>query len=94
MAKQTADTITLSIKVRGETHQVRFQPTLADFNKFTNDMSMSDKVVPTVKYLKRVVVDEDKDTLDTLLNIPSMAMNLAGELNELYIGEIEIEVKK
>lgn len=94
MSKSTGNTITLSIKVRGELHEVRFAPTLEDFNKFTNDMSMSDKVVPTVKYLKRVVHSEDKEKLDALLQIPSMAMNLAGELNELYIGDIEIEVKK
>lgn len=94
MAKQTADTITLSIKIRGEVHEVRFLPTLEDYNKYTNDISMSDKVVPATKYLKRVVHPEDKEKLEALLKFPSVAITLTGELNEEYTGDIEVEVKK
>lgn len=94
MAKQTADTITLSIKVRREVHEIRFLPTLENYNKYTNDISMSDKVVPATKYLKRVVHPEDKEKLEALLNFAGVAITLTGELNQEYTGDIEVEVKK
>lgn len=94
MSKSTGNTITLSIKVRGELHEVRFAPTLEDYNKYTNDISMSDKVVPATKYLKRVVHSEDKEKLEALLKFPSVAITLTGELNQEYTGDIEVEVKK
>lgn len=94
MAKAEEKTITLSIKVKGEFHEVRFLPTLEDYNKYTNDISMSDKVVPATKYLKRVVHSEDKEKLEALLKFPSVAITLTGELNQEYTGDIEVEVKK
>ncbi|WP_153446915.1 putative phage tail assembly chaperone [Vibrio algicola] len=94
MSKSTGNIITLSIKVLGELHEIRFAPTLESYNKYVNDISMTDKVVPSVKYLKRVVVDEDKAVLEPLLNLPSVAISLVGELNEEYTGDIEVEVKK
>lgn len=94
MTKQTANIITLTIKVRGEAQEVRFAPTLERYNKYVNDISMSDKVVPATKYLKGVVVAEDKEKLDMLLQFPSVAITLVGELNEEYTGDIEVEVKK
>lgn len=94
MAKTDAQIIPLSIKVRGELHEVRFLPTLEDYNKYTNDISMSDKVVPATKYLKRVVHSEDKEKLEALLKLPGVAITLTGELNQEYTGDIEVEVKK
>ena len=94
MTKSTGNTITLSIKVRGEKHELRFVPTLADYNKYLNDISMSDKVVPSTKYLKRVVHTDDKEALDALLQVPGVVLTLAGELNEEYAGDVEAEVKK
>ena len=96
MTKQTTDidVITLSLHVRGELHELRFKPTLTDYNKYTNDISMSDKIAPATRYLKRVVVAEDKEKLDALIQLPGVAISLTGELNEEYTGDIEVEVKK
>lgn len=94
MTKQTANIITLTIKVRGEKHEIRFLPTLESYNKYVNDISMSDKVVPATKYLKRVVITEDKETLDMLLKFPGVPLTLVADLNEEYTGDIEVEVKK
>ncbi|MCG7499376.1 putative phage tail assembly chaperone [Vibrio sp. Of7-15] len=72
---------------------IRFEPTLAAFNKLTNETTPFDKVAPATNYLRRIVHKDDKDALDDALKLPGAVMALAGKINEQFQGDLDIEVK-
>ncbi|MDW1615053.1 putative phage tail assembly chaperone [Vibrio sp. Vb2853] len=86
MSKQQ---VTLTVKGK----EIRFEPSLEAFNKFTNETLPFDKVAPATNYLRRIVVKEDKPLLDEALKLPGAVMQLAGLINSEFQGDLEIEVK-
>ncbi|HCE1827444.1 TPA: putative phage tail assembly chaperone [Vibrio parahaemolyticus] len=79
------------ITVKGK--DIRFEPTLEAFNKFTNETLPFDKVAPATNYLRRIVVKDDKSLLDDALKLPGAVMQLAAAVNSEFQGDLEIEVK-
>ncbi|WP_394143777.1 putative phage tail assembly chaperone [Vibrio atypicus] len=79
------------ITVKGQ--DIRFEPTLEAFNKFTNETLPFDKVAPATNYLRRIVVKDDKPLLDEALKLPGAVMQLAAAVNSEFQGDLEIEVK-
>ena len=73
---------------------ISFKPEMARYNKYINEMSMDNKVAPTVNYLNAVVVDEDKAKLKEILAIPGAAIQVAGQLNDEFAPKLEMTVKK
>lgn len=85
---KTDNTITLTIG----SQELRFNPTLAAYNSYINDMMPNDKVAPGVNYLRRIVEKDDREALDELLKRP-LAMKIVAKVNELFEGDVAIEVK-
>lgn len=82
---------TLTLTVAGT--DISFEPTMTAYNGFINDMMPSDKVAPAHNYLKKIVCQESKATLDELLKRPGVALQLAGAINEQFAPTLEITVK-
>jgi polyribonucleotide nucleotidyltransferase len=72
---------------------ITFEPNQTAYNKFINEMTMDNKVVPAHNYLMRIIDADSKDALTEILKRPGAALQLAGKVNELYAPELEIEVK-
>lgn len=65
------------------------------FNKYTNEMAMTNRVAPSHNFLMRAVDDDSKDTLKEFIkNTPGSEVQLAGSLAEEYTPDLEIVAKK
>ncbi|PKH06660.1 putative phage tail assembly chaperone [Moritella sp. Urea-trap-13] len=73
--------------------ELRFEPSLAAYNKYINEMLPNDKVAPATNYLRRVVHKEDKSALDEVLQLPGAVMRVLHKVNEHFESGLEIEVK-
>ncbi|WP_036773628.1 putative phage tail assembly chaperone [Photorhabdus australis] len=76
----------------GET-EIKFEPNMIAYNSMINDMTLDNKIVPIVTYLRRVVQPASKAALDELLQIPGAAMQIVERLNSEYAPKLEIEIK-
>ncbi|HAT1683844.1 TPA: hypothetical protein I8Y21_004601 [Klebsiella oxytoca] len=88
--ENTQDIITLNIGGA----ELHFAPTEAIYNKFVNEMSMENKVAPAKNYLMRCVLAEDKPALEKLIHRPGAAMQIAAKLNEEFVVDLDVTVKK
>lgn len=71
-----------------------FNPNEMDYNKFINEMQMTNKVSPAHNYLRRIVDKDSKAALDEMLKRPGAALQLAAAVNDEYAPELEIKIKK
>ncbi|WGE29416.1 putative phage tail assembly chaperone [Edwardsiella tarda] len=83
---------TITLQVGGYT--LRFTPTEALYNKLINEMSMDNKVAPAKNYLMRCIHDDDKPALKTLIDLPGVALGMVSALNEEFLPDLDITVKK
>lgn len=90
MKNENATTITLTIAGA----DIRFTPTEAIYNKYVNEMAMDNKVAPTKNYLMRCVHPEDKENLEKIIHLPNAAIQIAAKLNEDFVVDLDITVKK
>jgi hypothetical protein len=82
----------LAIEVAG--HDINITLTREHFNKFTNEMSMSDKVAPSHNFLARCVDADSKTALMEYINAtPGSEIELAGALSGAYKPDTQIVVK-
>lgn len=72
---------------------IAFEPNQVAYNKMINEMTMENKVAPSHNYLTRIVTPETKAALEEILKLPGAAIQLAGKVNEIYVPDLEIEVK-
>ncbi|MHC9057796.1 putative phage tail assembly chaperone [Pantoea sp. y20] len=71
-----------------------FAPNRTAYNGLINEMSMTNKIAPTVTYLGRIVQPESKEALNQLIeNHPGIELQLADAVNKIYSPEIAITVK-
>lgn len=83
--------VTLTIKGQ----EIVFNPSLDDYNKFVNEMQMTNKVTPANNYVLRIVDKSCKDALrDILTQSPGAALQIAGVINDEFAPDLEIIVKK
>ncbi|CDL87202.1 putative phage tail assembly chaperone [Xenorhabdus cabanillasii] len=73
--------------------EINFEPNMIAYNSMINDMTMENKIVPIVTYLRRIVQPASKATLDELLQIPGAAMQIVERVNAEYAPKLEIEIK-
>lgn len=85
--------MTTPIVITAAGKDLRFNPDLATYNKYINEVMPHDKVSPATNYLRRIVNKDDKAHLDEVLKKPSALMRLLGLVNEAFEGDLEIEVK-
>jgi len=81
------------IQVTAAGKELRFEPSLAAYNKYINEMMPHDKVAPATNYLRRIVNKDDKAALDEVLQLPGAVMRLLAKVNEHFEDDLEIEVK-
>ncbi|OTA17562.1 putative phage protein [Xenorhabdus vietnamensis] len=74
-------------------NEIKFEPNIVAYNNMINDMTMDNKIVPIVTYLRRIVQPASKSALDELLQIPGAAMQLVEKINSEYAPKLEIEIK-
>ncbi|PHM39804.1 hypothetical protein Xmau_02404 [Xenorhabdus mauleonii] len=74
-------------------NEIKFEPNIVAYNNMINDMTMDNKIVPIVTYLRRIVQQASKSALDELLQIPGAAMQLVEKINSEYAPKLEIEIK-
>ena len=86
----TENTITLQV---GE-HELTFIPTTKAYNDLQNDFTMDNKIAPLKNYLRRIVLREHRDVLNELLEKPGMPASLATAVNNEFVPDVEITVKK
>ncbi|MCC8366021.1 putative phage tail assembly chaperone [Xenorhabdus sp. PB61.4] len=73
--------------------EIKFEPNIVAYNHMINDMTMDNKIVPIVTYLRRIVQPAFKSVLDEFLQIPGAAMQLVEKVNSEYAPKLEIEIK-
>ncbi len=73
--------------------EIRFNPDIAAYNKYLNEMMPNDKVAPATNYLRRIAHKDDKAYLDEVLHKPGAVMKLLMKVNEEYEEDLDIEVK-
>lgn len=77
----------------GET-ELKFTPTVADANNYTNAVGMENKVEPARTYLERTVDPEQKAQLIELMNtVPGLIIELFGTVYEASKGGVKITLK-
>ncbi|HAY0227937.1 TPA: putative phage tail assembly chaperone [Escherichia coli] len=86
----TENTITLQV---GE-NELTFAPTVKDYNDLQNDFMPDNKIAPLKNYLRRIVIKEHRDLLNELLEKPGMPATLATAVNNEFVPDVEITVKK
>lgn len=72
---------------------ISFSPDMATYNKYINEMSMTNKVAPAHNFLVRAVAAEDKESLLKIIERPGATLQIVGKLLEEYTPELEITVK-
>ncbi|WP_237387921.1 putative phage tail assembly chaperone [Xenorhabdus sp. Sc-CR9] len=73
--------------------EIKFEPNIVAYNNMINDMTMDNKIVPIVTYLRRIVQPTSKSALNELLQVPGAAMQLVEKINSDYAPKLEIEIK-
>lgn len=87
----TKTTNAITMTVNGQ--ELTFVPNTGDYNKFINEMAMDNKVAPANNYLRRIVSKECKEALDSILELPGSALQLAEAVNSKYAPKLEIDLK-
>lgn len=83
------DEVTISI----EGVDFTFVRDVAAYDVMINDITMENKVTPTKDYLLTIVKREQRDDLLKIINVPGLALSLAGKVNEVLIPKIEMNLK-
>ena len=73
---------------------LNFTVTLADYNKYINELTPINKVAPARNFLMRTVDADSKDALRELVDLPGVGVQLAMALLDEYMPEVSITVGK
>lgn len=80
------------IEITAGDHELKFNVTLADYDRFVNETMPNNKVAPAKNFLNRTANDECKDAVKELC-AQGMAMELAAVVIEEYKPKIDFAVK-
>jgi hypothetical protein len=84
--------ITIDVTIDGQDYSLQFNVGMADYNRYLNAMNPKDKVAPAHNFVR--AVSTDKAALDPLLKMPGVSLQLAGEILEEYMPQVEVISKK
>lgn len=75
-------------------NEFTFNPTVADANNYINELTVDNKVIPAMNYLKRTVEPDQKELLTEYINqVPGLAMELYAKVSTEARGDIKITLK-
>lgn len=83
---------TIDLKVNGV--HLAFVMGIEPYNKYINEVTMTNKVAPARNLLMRTVTEECKEDLRKILESPSAGVQIAAAVLEEYTPDLEIEVGK
>ncbi|THA14538.1 putative phage tail assembly chaperone [Rodentibacter pneumotropicus] len=63
------------------------------YDQMINDFDSKNKVTPFKDYLLTIVASGQKEELLEIINVPGLAMQIAGKVNEIFVPQIDISVK-
>lgn len=72
---------------------VSFTPNVTAYNKYINDITISNKIAPAHNFLMRIVTPETKEALEEILKRPGAALQIVSKVMDEYTPELEITVK-
>ena len=73
---------------------LNFTVSLADYNKYVNELTPINKVTPARNFLMRTVDADSKDALREMVDLPGVGVQLAMTLLDEYMPEVSITVGK
>lgn len=73
---------------------LNFTVTLADYNKYINEITPFNKIAPGRNFLMRTVDADSKDALREVVDLPGVGVQLAMTLLDEYMPEVSITVGK
>jgi endonuclease III len=71
-----------------------FTVTLADYNKYINEITPFNKVSPARNFLMRTVDADSKDALREVVDLPGVGVQIAASVLEEYTPDVQITVGK
>lgn len=71
-----------------------FTVTLADYNKYINELTHINKVTPARNFLMRTVDADSKDALREMVDLPGVGLQIVSTLLEEYMPDVNIIVGK
>lgn len=80
----------ITLRVNGT--PILFDMTADIYNKYIDEIQPTKKTGPTRNMLMRAVHPDSKDALKAVVDLPGVAMQIAGQLVEKYAPDIEITV--
>lgn len=63
------------------------------YDSMINEIDSGNKITPIKDYLLAIVDRAQRDELLTIINLPGLALKVAGAVNKVLVPEIEITVK-
>ena len=63
------------------------------YDQMINDIDSKNKVTPMKDYLLAIVAREQREALLEIINVPGLALQVTGKVNEVFVPEIDISVK-
>lgn len=73
---------------------LNFTVTLADYNKYINEMTLINKIAPARNFLMRTVDADSKDALREVVDLPGFGVQIASSILEEYTPDVNITVGK
>lgn len=73
---------------------LNFTVTLADYNKYINEMTLFNKIAPARNFLMRTVDADSKDALREVVDLPGVGVQIASSILEEYTPDVQITVGK
>ncbi|WP_302413380.1 putative phage tail assembly chaperone [uncultured Desulfovibrio sp.] len=74
--------------------ELHFTVTLADYNKYLNELTPNNKVAPARNFLMRTVDAQCKEALREMVDLPGVGVQVAAALIEEYMPDVNITVGK
>lgn len=82
----------ITLTVNGQA--LHFEVNSAKHKKYINEVMPNNKVGPAENFLRRCIVNEDKEALNTILGLPGATMQLLSTIMDEFMPDMEIEVGK
>lgn len=92
LEKLTADAKnTVTIDIQGV--EFTFNKDAAAYDSMINEIESGNKITPIKDYLLAIVDRTQRDELLSIINVPGLALKIAGTVNKVLVPEIEVTVK-
>lgn len=82
----------IEVEINGVT--LKFYKDNAAYDAFLNDFTEKNKVTPAKDYLLAIIAPQSREDLLEMINVPNLAIQVAGVINEEFLPKLQISVKK